>query len=612
MIELPPSQSGICHCSLLIRTLSTMSNTPNDKPYIMNRSEFLRLYELRAHQIMWFLGAGTSSAAGIPTATDMIWDFKRRLFCSEQGLPRAAVADSGNGVIRDRIQLYLNETHKYPEEGSEQEYSDYFEATFASASDRRQYLKTLMEDATPSYGHTALAALMKAGKVQIVWTTNFDKLVEDAAVKAFGTLSKTIVADLGEPEKATEALQKGSWPLIVKLHGDFHSIRLMNTGLELQKADEEMRSCLIDSCTRYGLAVVGYSGRDQCVIDALQQGINGGKGFPGGLFWFKRSGSTMYENALNLITTASENGIDAHIIELETFDELLDSLIRFLPDLNDAALELAKTNAPILSSVPLRRPSQNIPVLRSNALPILSTPTICRLIKCQIGGQREVAEALDDANLPILAQRCKSGVLSFGSDTDLKNVFDSYDITEFDTYAIEPSRLKTETGEKRLLFDALTSAIQRSSGFLFEHRRNRVFVLANQGINSTDVFNERKAGSLPNLAGTIGDTSIKWCEACELSLDYRLNRLWLLFEPTVLILNNQNLDQAFYDVSKEFVRQRTLKRYNQQYNSILSGWIKLLFGESKDTMKLTSLGITDGIDASFEVSPITGFSGATR
>lgn len=38
--------------------------------------DFARRFALRAGNLMWFLGAGASAAAGIPTAGDMIWEFK--------------------------------------------------------------------------------------------------------------------------------------------------------------------------------------------------------------------------------------------------------------------------------------------------------------------------------------------------------------------------------------------------------------------------------------------------------------------------------------------------------------------------------------------------------
>ena len=45
---------------------------------------YLRLFQLRSTQIMWFLGAGASRSAGIKTAGDMIWDFKQRLYRSQK------------------------------------------------------------------------------------------------------------------------------------------------------------------------------------------------------------------------------------------------------------------------------------------------------------------------------------------------------------------------------------------------------------------------------------------------------------------------------------------------------------------------------------------------
>jgi hypothetical protein len=53
-------------------------------------ASFLRLHGARAPALMWFLGAGASASAGVPTAAQMIWDFKRTIFCSEERVPLAA------------------------------------------------------------------------------------------------------------------------------------------------------------------------------------------------------------------------------------------------------------------------------------------------------------------------------------------------------------------------------------------------------------------------------------------------------------------------------------------------------------------------------------------
>ena len=44
--------------------------------------DFARRFSLRARNLMWFLGAGASASAGLPTAMDMIWEFKQALFIS--------------------------------------------------------------------------------------------------------------------------------------------------------------------------------------------------------------------------------------------------------------------------------------------------------------------------------------------------------------------------------------------------------------------------------------------------------------------------------------------------------------------------------------------------
>jgi len=49
---------------------------------------------------MWFLGAGASRAAGIKAAEDMVWEFKRNLYCSEKKQPLSAVSDLADPSVR--------------------------------------------------------------------------------------------------------------------------------------------------------------------------------------------------------------------------------------------------------------------------------------------------------------------------------------------------------------------------------------------------------------------------------------------------------------------------------------------------------------------------------
>ncbi len=196
---------------------------------------FLRLFQLRAAQIMWFLGAGASRAAGIKTAGDMIWDFKQRLYRSQKKLPPSAITDIGEPAVQRKLQFHFDALGGFPPASSESEYSAYFEATYHAPRDRRAYLDELIARGKPSFGHHALALLMAEDLCRVVWTTNFDRTVEDAAAERLGGTGRLVVADLKEPEKIRRAIDENRWPVYGKLHGDYHSDWLKNTDAELRQ-----------------------------------------------------------------------------------------------------------------------------------------------------------------------------------------------------------------------------------------------------------------------------------------------------------------------------------------------------------------------------------------
>ena len=62
---------------------------------------------------------------------------------------------------------------------------------------------------------------------------------------------------------------------------------------------------------------------------------------------------------------------------------------------------------------------------------------------------------------------------------------------------------------------------------------------------------------------------------------------------------------ALTTTAADFGRERTIKRYNRQLNSLFEFWsAQLAQGESD----LRAIAIGDGIDAVFRVSAITGYS----
>lgn len=578
----------------------------------MEFSEFLRIFEVRAPNLMWFLGAGCSVSSGAPSAADIIWDCKSRIYCSENGVARSRVADISSPQIQKIIEEYLLSKGIVPQPDDDgDEYTYYFEKAMASKSDRQSYIRDLISTTVPSYGHFILASLSKISKAPIIWTTNFDKLIESAVHQVNGNVNNLVVADLGEPEKAIHALDNKTFPLLVKLHGDFHSERLKNTQLELQKQDEKMRSALSKASAGYGLCVVGYSGRDKSIIETLEASIRAG-GFPHGIFWFTRSGSKPLQAVVDLIALAKTKNIEAHLIEINNFDETLDGIRRYMDAFPREIEDFLKPKASRKTDAMIAPVSKKPPFLRLNALQIDATPTMCKIVNCDIGGYKEVQSAILDTQANIIAYRVRKGVIAFGSDQEIRKAFRGYGIKSLEIYPINPDKLAVGSGEYNLIYDGLCKAIERHTGLKVEHRRGQKYLIANDSI-PVKVFNELTPDSVTSISGVVPSTSIRWRQSCKIDIDYKFNKLWLLLSPRVLLsFPESGSTESEKNKAKAFVKEMTAPRfqsstgrsigYNSIAASILSGWMSILAEKTNTpSLVISSLGLNDGLDPQFEI-----------
>ncbi len=554
---------------------------------------------------MWLLGAGASASAGIPTAENLIWQFKKALFCAAQRVSPKSCDDLSSVNVQRRLNDYFSSVGIFPREGTPEEYAAYFEAAYRDPGDRRMFLDGLLKGANPSYGHLALAALMKVGLARLIWTVNFDKLIEDAAVQIFEGTSGIVVATLDNPSATMEALNEERWPLIAKMHGDFQSQKLKNTPEELRSQDAEIRQALLESTRRYGLIVAGYSGRDESVLSTLQEAVEADQAFPGGLFWFWRSDSKPLPAVTKLIEKASSRGVRAEMLEVQTFDELLGDLLKQLGNIPPEIEAKLNRHAARISGVPLHPPGRDWPVIRLNALPVTTWPTICRRVVCQIGGTKDVREAIEKARAQVVAARTRAGVLAFGGDEEIRRVFSPFRITDFDCHSIETTRLRFESGELGLLRDSFARAIENAGPFRVRHSRHGDVLHADFSRAPAHLVAalQDRAGS---LTGVVPNTQIPWSEVLRIKLDYQLGRLWLLIEPTVFFADSDNNNEE-RDIAIEFVRERTAVRYNRQWNRLMEAWIALIMA-GRTALDVASFGIADGIDAHFTVDNTTAFS----
>ncbi|MBB2780284.1 UNVERIFIED_ORG: hypothetical protein GGE55_001666 [Rhizobium esperanzae] len=494
----------------------------------------------------------------------------------------------------------MSSSGSYPAEGAPDEYAAVFEAAWPNEGDRRTYLESKMRGARPSYGHLALAGLLKAGHSRIVWTTNFDHLVDDACAKIFDTTSALTTVGLHAPELAREAIGAQRWPIQVKIHGDFQFRRLKNTTDELRHQDARLRNALIESCRSSGVVVAGYSGRDGSVMEALTEALDAGGAFPGGLFWLHRGEASPLQAVEELLERARNAGVDGGLVVIENFDETLRDILRLIKDVDMTALETFGADRPIWTAAPSPSGKKTWPVIRLNALPIVQMPTICRRIVCTIGGQADVREAVNLAEADVLCVRTKAGVLAFGSDADLKDAFERYGIEMYDLHTIEPHRLRNETGERSLLREALVRALARDSGLAATPRRGFDILFP---ANPSDARWAPLKTMLGSLQGNVPDhPGLAWREGVSIRIDWADERPWVLIEPRLVF---EGRDQANSRAATDFARERTVRRYNGVLNKLISFWADRL---ANDGRRLRALGVSSGVEAEFILSNVTAFS----
>lgn len=553
---------------------------------------------------MWLLGAGASAAAGIPTAGDMIAEFKQQLYVSQRRVDPRGVADLSNPAVRTLLQTFIDSLGKFPEAWAPDEYAALFEAAYPSENDRRVYLDGKLSGGKPSYGHIALATLMKADRARIVWTTNFDPLVADACAKVFDSTGALTTVALDAPTLGRDALNRQRWPLEIKLHGDFRSRRLKNTDDELRQQDAHLRDLLRDACGRHGLIVAGYSGRDDSIMDALEAALDQPEPFPGGLFWLHRGDGPPFARVDALLRNAADKGVDGGLVQIENFDETLRDLIRLISDIETLVLDQFGHSRRIWSPAPAVTGRDGFPVIRLNGLELTNLPSVCRRIECGIGGYRAVTDAIAHSGKRIIAARTKVGVLAFGSDADCRAVFGPFDIRTFDVHTIEQRRLRYESNERGLLRRALSEALARAHGLTLHRRRNADQLAPTQPESDPWVALSELTG---RASGTVrGVPDLTWREGVSVRLDWAADRPWLLVEPRILFdgMNDQNRAAAV-----DFARERTVRRYNADLNALLAFWAKTL---ANGGAEMHALGISAGLDAAFTLGRDTAFSRRVR
>ncbi len=589
----------------------------------------------------WFLGAGASAASGIPTGYAMIRDFRAQIFCRETNLSKREI-DTADPVWIERIDDFFSRTALLPPDGDPTEYAAAFEAVYPNANHRRQYIADAIAKGTPCFGHKVLASLMAAGNVDCVFTTNFDPLLEDAAVAANAILpipeqKRPIVAAIDSADRAMRCLGESDWPLIAKLHGDYQSTAIKNTGSELEQQDSRMRHVLVEAGKRFGMLFVGYSGRDASILEALNEILAAPSPFPNGLYWVASSAKRLLPAVTELLIRAKAAGVDVSVVECTTFDELAADVIK-ITDLPKALHDRVMEGRPTPRLVPVQIPkakARSFPVLRYSAILLQSMPTAARRIRLsQSTTSVELREILKAKRYRATAAALGREAAVFGRDQEILDALAPLGPSLDGTIELDPV---AESWAMGLLYETLVRSLARQRPLIPRYgRTGHSLVVATP--RDDDERTRRQQQTLSrmreaygtDLFGVVPKLGFPFQEGIHLKLEQVDGKWWCGFEPyTFVRLPRQETphmegvegrvgDKATDgmgmrperqpDLAGDWRRERWAPRYNRNWASIIGAWAQLL--TETGGISRSAFGLEDGagIDAVFKVSPVTGYS----
>lgn len=554
----------------------------------MTLDEFLIHYSINSSKIMWLLGAGTSRSSGMPSASDIIWDLKRKYYCIKE---QQQISDNelSNEAVQIKIQNYL-EAEGCPKMWADNEYSYYFKLVFGNNLEIQQnYISDILDPKKISInsGYKILSALIALEKARIIFTTNFDSVLENAysliAEKDLHSYS------LEGSSAALNALNNETFPLYIKMHGDFRYQEMKNLPENLKENNREVEQAFVNACSRYGLIVSGYSGRDENVIAAFEKAIEGNNAFPKGLFWMISVQGHVFQRVTSLIKKANAKGINAHIIEADTFDSLMGKIWKTIGTNANGYNQKIRRSLYLEPKIDKYTGNQNYPLIRTNAFLVEKMPSHCLVIKTK--------NHITPADLKARYENAHSAALiisereiyAWGSLEEIYKVIPEEEIIEIIKTDIKENltRFKSDSLFNSFITKAIARSLSYNKPLKLRQRYQKYYIVVSLKDNSFDVFKPllknalrtwdfklnahvpaaSLGGKVPNMDG------VYWMECIEIAFEYIDGKFWLLLVPDIWIEPRDRRKDCI-----DFLDRKKIKRYNGTQNSLLDAWKQILFG----------------------------------
>jgi hypothetical protein len=582
---------------------------------LVTLEQFSTTWAVQRARFAWLLGAGASASAGVPLASSIRDRLLFDRYAAVHKLVRQNL-DETDPALLERVHTFFNDANGMPPLGSTGDYSAAFELCLPEPSARKALLQNLFEGVKPGFAQRVFGGLIVSGAIDLVITTNFDRLVTQSfaeAQRAGTDLNQDLgwdlnVAGLDSSPRATTALQNRQWPLLLNLHGDFREKRLMNTDDELRTQEDALRRFVVDASRQFGLVVSGYSGRDESVMDMLIEAATVPDGWPHGIWWLTRPGETPAPGVKALLRAAAARNVSTALVVAPSFDETMTALSRQVT-VDDAMREYFNRLHPKPRSVPAALPTsrKSWPVLRFNALQLLeASVTVTRVVIPSAWRRDEVRRALDPRKEWPIVVSGPGEVLCLGEpDAALDRLRADRNLAERGTPGhaeeVELDLLAPDAPRhhQNLLLQLLSRAVAEVAPVQMRVAENGSPNLILDGTHDGEPadfqiirtkMNRAYEGSLFGyLDAKYGQTERggdrRWAEMVMLSFDRRAGRDWLLFRPWTWIAplpepktkvgdprKRDDLDPASPWRSEVWAQRRK----NETWATLIAAWSALL------------------------------------
>ncbi len=513
----------------------------------MDQKQFIRNYKVLAKgTIDFFLGAGASISSGVPTGGDLVWYFKRELYCTENNISQDRFKDLKSESNRLIIQNYFNSQPDTPERGNPKEYSFYFEKCYNSWFARKSFIDSLVERRNPTIGYLCLANLIINSRISNLWTTNFDQLLETAISNLDPSFPFNLCSSANA--KSFDNLNP-RYHCIYKLHGDYRYDKLQNTNDELKELEQEIHAQFYTKLCEKGLLVIGYSGSDDSIMNFFEGHISDKAFLEKGLYWTTLKGYPVSKRVADLISNLNKNGKPASIIEIDNFDEFL---LNFYYAIGEPQETIDKNIYSLSSNTKLRfgiTPKKEF--IKLNGFKSKVYPQ-CNVFDTDIKTWKSLREC--ESFFPV--SLFKGKVYSFGTADQINAIFKGHVMSDIISIDVpEYILLRNESIYTGMLYELIGNALQDKG--LIQYRKTKFY-------DKNTAIEER---------------GVLVYEAIEIGLYYLNKAFYLNLIPTFHFTkkNGDSLEKLEY---QKRVNYKT-NIYNKPYDEMLKKWQAKLISNGK-------------------------------